>query len=127
MACCECGQHWDSFRLFNGGIQALEEGEDLHELTERAKDKKERRATNKLLKDADVSGRATPNSDTEVRSRKVKKGKGKMNAPDYEPTPGAKRKCGLKSMSVTPSVHDDDDDERDMVRVIFILQGATEP
>jgi len=116
------GQRRRNVVSYNDGLSdeqwaiALEEGEDLHELTERAKDKKDRRATNKLLKDTDVSGRATPNSDTEVRSRKVKKGKGKMNAPDYEPTPGAKRKRGLKSMSVTPSVHDDDDEERDMKR-----------
>jgi ATP-dependent helicase STH1/SNF2 len=39
-----------------------------------------------------------------------------MTANDYD-TPGVagKRKRGMKSMSVTPSVIDDDDEERDMV------------
>ena len=95
----------------------MEEGEDLQELSERAKDKKERRATNKFLKDAEMSGRGTPASDTDSRGRKGKKGKGKMNAPDYEPitAPGNKRKRGVKSMSVTPSVNDEDEDDRDQV------------
>jgi len=118
------GQRRRNVVSYNDGLSdeqwaiALEEGEDLQELTERAKDKKDRRANNKLLKDADASGRATPISDVEGRGRKGKKGKGKMNAPDYEPALpiGAKRKRGLKSMSVTPSANDDDDDERDQKR-----------
>ena len=78
--------------------------------------KKTDEATNKLLKDAEASGRGTPISDTDSRGRKGKKGKSKMNAVDYDPSPvGGKRKRGLKSMSVTPSVNDDDDDDRDSV------------
>ncbi|KIL56570.1 hypothetical protein M378DRAFT_16974 [Amanita muscaria Koide BX008] len=38
----------------------LEEGEDLQELSERAREKKERRATNKLLKEAEASSRPQP-------------------------------------------------------------------
>jgi ATP-dependent helicase STH1/SNF2 len=90
--------------------QALEEGEDLEELTDRAR----RRGTNKLLRDAEASGRGTPVSDSDSRARKVKKGKSRMNAPD-EPSLGNKRKRGVKSMSVTPSVNEDDEDDRQMV------------
>jgi|ERR1700722_17588773 len=97
--------------------QALEDGEDLQELVERTRDKKDRRVINKLLRETETSGRGTPISDTESRGRKGKKGKGKMNAPDYEPVlpAGSKRKRGGKSLSVTPSVNDDDDDDRDQV------------
>lgn len=93
----------------------MEDGEDLQELVDRARGKKERRAANKLLKDTDTPGRNTPASDVGV-GRKGKKGKGKMTANDYD-TPGAsgKRKRGMKSMSVTPSVIDDEEEERDMV------------
>ncbi|KAG1758019.1 P-loop containing nucleoside triphosphate hydrolase protein [Suillus lakei] len=45
-----------------------------------------------------------------------KKGRGKMAANDYDTSVAGKRKCGMKSMSVTPSVIDDDDEERDMKR-----------
>lgn len=68
---------------------------------------------NKLLKDAEISGRGTPASDTDSRGRKGKKGKGRMNAPDFDsvgPTAG-KRKRAVKSTSVTPSINDDDDDD----------------
>ena len=93
----------------------MEDGEDLQELVDRACGKKERHAANKLLKETDTPGRSTPASEVGV-GRKGKKGKGKMTANDYD-TPGVagKRKRGMKSMSVTPSVIDDDDDERDMV------------
>jgi ATP-dependent helicase STH1/SNF2 len=97
--------------------QALEEGEDLQELAERARDKKDRRAMNKLLRETETSGRGTPISDTESRGRKGKKGKNKMNAPDYEPVVpiGNKRKRGVKSLSVTPSINEEDDEDRDQV------------
>lgn len=86
----------------------------MQELVDRARGKKERRAANKLLKDSDTPGRGTPTSD--VGGRRGKKGKGKMAANDYDtPTLSGKRKRGMKSMSVTPSVNDDDDEERDMV------------
>lgn len=90
-------------------IQALEEGEDIQELSERAKDKKERRAHNKLLKED--SARNTPSSDVVVdgRGRKPKKGKAKAN--DYESGTGSsKRKRGIKSLSASPDADDDDDD-----------------
>ncbi|KAG1765996.1 SNF2 family N-terminal domain-containing protein [Suillus placidus] len=95
---------------------AVEDGEDLQELVDRTRGKKERRAANKLLKEIDTPGRSTPASDVGV-GRKKKKGKGKMTANDYD-TPGVagRRKRGMKSMSVTPSVIDDDDEERDMKR-----------
>jgi len=97
---------------------ALEDGEDLDEFAVRSRDKKDKRITNKLLKDASASGRATPISDTDSRGRKNnKKGKSKMNIPDYEPSPtSGKRKRGMQSMSVTPSVIDNDDDDRDSKR-----------
>lgn len=106
-------------------FQALEDGEDLQELAERARDKKDRRATNKLLRDTETSGRGTPISDTESRGRKSKKGKSKMNAPDFDPalSVGSKRKRGVKSLSVTPSINDDDDEEHDPVSFIFSVSG----
>jgi hypothetical protein len=39
-----------------------------------------------------------------------------MAANDYDtPAVSGKRKRGMKSLSVTPSINEDDDDERDMV------------
>jgi ATP-dependent helicase STH1/SNF2 len=89
----------------------LEDGEDLQELSERTKEKKERRLNNKLLKEAEASARGTPVSD-DSRGRKVKKGKNKVE--DY--SLGSKRKRGQKSMSVTPSIAEDEDDDHDPVR-----------
>jgi ATP-dependent helicase STH1/SNF2 len=84
----------------------LEDGEDIEELAERTRDKKERRMQNKLLREE--SARGTPVSEGgDPRGRK-KKGKAKAN--DYDTLPaGSKRKRGLKSE--TPSMIDDDDDE----------------
>ena len=94
--------------------QALEEGEDLQELTDRARERKDRRVANKLLKDVEVSRRGTPISDVDTtRGRKGKKGKGK--AADYEHNAGSKRKRGIKSTSATPSVNGDDEEEPDQV------------
>ncbi|KAH7926188.1 hypothetical protein BV22DRAFT_1033109 [Leucogyrophana mollusca] len=95
---------------------AVEDGEDLQELADRARGKKERRAANKLLKDVDTPGRSTPASESESRGRKGKKGKAKMAAPDFESMPTGKRKRGVKSVSVTPSLNEEDDDERDTKR-----------
>jgi ATP-dependent helicase STH1/SNF2 len=94
----------------------------LQELAERARGKKDRRATNKLLREAEASGSGTPFSDTESRGRKGKKGKNKLNA-DYEPplAVGNKRKRGLKSMSVTPSINDEDDEDREQVSTQIII------
>lgn len=94
----------------------MEEGEDLQELTDRARERKDRRITNKLFKDAEMSHRGTPVSDVDTtRGRKGKKGKGK--AADYEPNAGSKRKRGMKSLSVTPSVNGDDEEEPDQVSI----------
>ncbi|CDO74808.1 hypothetical protein BN946_scf185001.g56 [Trametes cinnabarina] len=92
---------------------ALEEGEDLQELSERAREKKERRATNKLLKQTESNGSPVPDFET-PRSRKSKKGKGKAELD--VPASGKRKRGGGKSTSMTPSVVEDDDDERDAKR-----------
>ncbi|KAJ8091396.1 ATP-dependent DNA helicase Snf21 [Marasmius tenuissimus] len=100
---------------------ALEDGEDLEEVSQAKRDRKDRRAANKLLRDAEASGRGTPVSEDSVpissgRGRK-KKGKGKSSVEESPAIIGGKRKRGMKSMSVTPSVADEDeDDERDQKR-----------
>ncbi|KAF7367428.1 Chromatin structure-remodeling complex subunit snf21 [Mycena sanguinolenta] len=107
------GQRRRNVVSYNDGLDdetwamALEDGEDLEELAERTR----KRGTNKLLRDAEASGRGTPISDTDSRARKAKKGKSRM-APDYEPALGSKRKRAVKSISATPSVNEDDDDDR---------------
>ncbi|KAJ7171766.1 SNF2-family ATP dependent chromatin remodeling factor snf21 [Mycena crocata] len=107
------GQRRRNVVSYNDGLDdetwamALEDGEDLEELADRSR----KRGTNKLLRDAEASGRGTPVSDSDSRARKAKKGKSRM-APDYEPALGSKRKRGVKSMSVTPSVNEDDDEDR---------------
>ncbi|KAL0581366.1 ATP-dependent DNA helicase Snf21 [Marasmius crinis-equi] len=100
---------------------ALEDGEDIVELSQQKRDRKERRAANKLLREAEASGRGTPVSEDSIpvssgRGRK-KKGKGKSAVEDSPAIVSGKRKRGMKSMSVTPSIADDDeDDERDIKR-----------
>ncbi|KAF8499112.1 SNF2 family N-terminal domain-containing protein [Russula emetica] len=88
---------------------ALEEGEDIQQLSEQARLKQARRAA-KL-----ESGTGTPLS--EGGRGRGRKGKARVNEGDFEPANG-KRKRGMnnKSMSVTPSVMDDDEDDRDMKR-----------
>ncbi|KAI0932898.1 hypothetical protein AcW1_000117 [Taiwanofungus camphoratus] len=94
---------------------ALEEGEDPRELSERTRDKKDRRATNRLIKEAENLGPPATEADT-PRSRKGRKGKGK-GVENLDVTPaGSKRKRGMKSMSVTPSIQEEDDDDRDTKR-----------
>lgn len=99
-------------------VQALEEGEDLQELTERTREKKERRLNNKLLKEAEASARGTPVSDIDSRSRKSKKGKNKVD----DAGAGSKRKRGHKSMSVTPSIADDEEDDHESVRALLFTR-----
>ncbi|KAJ7039111.1 hypothetical protein C8F04DRAFT_1179081 [Mycena alexandri] len=109
------GQRRRNVVSYNDGLSdeawamALEDGEDLEELADRSR---KQRGTNKLLRDAEASGRGTPVSDSDSRARKGKKGKSRMSAPDYEPSLGSKRERGVKSMSVTPSVNEDDDEDR---------------
>ncbi|PIL29895.1 hypothetical protein GSI_07805 [Ganoderma sinense ZZ0214-1] len=101
---------------------ALEEGEDIQELSERAREKKERRAQNKLLKEVESVGSPGPELDTPRGGRKNnKKGKGKVAAADFDigtPVGNSKRKRGNgKSTSMTPSLVDvDEDEERDTKR-----------
>ncbi|KAF9808693.1 hypothetical protein IEO21_07780 [Rhodonia placenta] len=89
---------------------ALEDGEDIQELAERARERNARRGATKSLKDIDSLG--SPAAEIETpRGRKGRKGKGKAAA-DIDSTPAnGKRKRGVKAMSVTPSIQDDDDDE----------------
>jgi len=114
------GQRRRNIVSYNDGLSddawamALEEGEDLHELSERAREKKERRMVTKLMKDAESSARATPASDIDSRGRKGRKGKAK--ATDFELPASGKRKRGNKSMSVTPSIAEDDDDDHESKR-----------
>ncbi|KAF7306400.1 hypothetical protein MIND_00431200 [Mycena indigotica] len=85
---------------------ALEDGEDLEELADRAR----RRAATRPLE----SGRGTPVSDSDSRGRKGRKGKGRNT--DYEPVIlSGKRKRGGNSVSVTPSIADLDDDDDDRI------------
>ncbi|KAH9994378.1 P-loop containing nucleoside triphosphate hydrolase protein [Russula vinacea] len=88
---------------------ALEEGEDIQQLSEQARLKQARR-TAKL-----ESGTGTPMS--EGGRGRGRKGKARVNEVDFEPVNG-KRKRGLNnnSMSVTPSVMDEEEDDRDMKR-----------
>ncbi|KAJ7785661.1 SNF2-family ATP dependent chromatin remodeling factor snf21 [Mycena metata] len=107
------GQRRRNVVSYNDGLSdeawamALEDGEDLEELADRSR---KQRGTNKLLRDAEASGRGTPVSDSDSRARKGKKGKSRMSAPDYEL--GSKRKRAVKSLSVTPSANEDDDEDR---------------
>ena len=100
----------------------MEEGEDIQELSERAREKKERRVQNKLLKEAETVDSPGPDLDTPRGGRKNKKGKGKIPAADFDvgtPASSSKRKRGGgKSTSMTPSLIDDDDDERDTVSLV---------
>ncbi|KAJ8520347.1 hypothetical protein ONZ45_g2821 [Pleurotus djamor] len=93
---------------------ALEEGEDIAEVAERERGRKDRRVTNKLLKDAEASGRGTPISDAGSRGGRGRKGKAKASQ-DFEPVSGKRKRSG-KAMSVTPSVQDEDEDDRDQKR-----------
>jgi len=93
----------------------LEEGEDIQQLAERNREKKERRTTSKLIREVE-SGTGTPIS--EGGRGRGRKGKAKMVEPDFEPVVNGKRKRGMKSLSVTPSVQEDDDEGRDSVSCI---------
>ena len=85
-------------------------------MSERTREKKERRVATKLIKDTESSARATPASDIDSRGRKGRKGKAK--AMDYELPISGKRKRGNKSTSVTPSIADDDDDDHESVSCV---------
>ena len=77
----------NTFFFFNLYSQALENREDIEELSECFKDKK---VQHELLKENDTSGRGTPASELDGRGHKPKKGKAKVD--DYENSSGSKRK-----------------------------------
>ncbi|KAF7437300.1 hypothetical protein PC9H_004139 [Pleurotus ostreatus] len=113
------GQRRRNVVSYNDGLDddtwamALEDGEDLQELSERTREKR----SNKLLRDPDTSARGTPASDIDSRGKRGRKGKTKAVQNDYELPAGGKRKRGPgKAMSVTPSVQDEDEDDRDQKR-----------
>ncbi|KAH9964520.1 SNF2 family N-terminal domain-containing protein [Russula dissimulans] len=87
---------------------AVEEGEDIQQLSEQARLKQARRAA-KL-----ESGTGTPLS--EGGRGRGRKGKAKVNEVDFELANGKRKRGVNKSMSVTPSVMDDDEDDRDVKR-----------
>lgn len=78
---------------------------------------------NKLLRDNEPSGRGTPASEaTDGRGRKgKKKGAPPKAVVEYELPAGSKRKRGIKSNSLTPSLVDDEDDEPEVVSISFII------
>ena len=93
---------------------AVGEGEDLQELANRMRGKKEWWATNKLIKESEMLGRGTSTSETDAHGREAREGKAKMA--DYEtPTAAGKRKHGMKLMSVTPLTNGEDEEDRDSV------------
>ncbi|EKM60438.1 uncharacterized protein PHACADRAFT_179732 [Phanerochaete carnosa HHB-10118-sp] len=92
---------------------ALEEGEDIQELSERARAQKDKRAANKLLKEVD--SRNSPAFDDTPRGRKAKKGKAKVIDIPFDTPSNGKRKRG-KAMSVSPSVDGDEPEDRDPKR-----------
>ncbi len=97
--------------------QALEDGEDIQELSERAREKKDKRAANKLIRESESRNSPALVETETPRGRKGKKGKGKLVDPPFDTgsASGKRKRGGLKSMSVTPSINDDDDEERDTV------------
>ncbi|KAI0693670.1 SNF2 family N-terminal domain-containing protein [Cytidiella melzeri] len=115
------GQRRRTVVNYNDGLSddqwamALEDGEDLQELSEKARAHKERRATNKMPKDVD--SRNSPAFDEDGgRGRKVKKGKLKMVDALYDGiSSNGKRKRG-KAMSITPSLNGEEEEERDTKR-----------
>ncbi|KAI5119788.1 hypothetical protein M0805_006586 [Coniferiporia weirii] len=95
---------------------ALEGEEDIQEVIEKTREKSQRRAASKLLRDSE--GQSSRNSPAveETRGRK-KKGRPPKNVEaEYEPLVNGKRKRGNKAASVTPSVIEDDDESRDSKR-----------
>ncbi|KAF9234947.1 SNF2 family N-terminal domain-containing protein [Melanogaster broomeanus] len=118
------GQRRRNVVNYNDGLSdeqwamAVEDGEDLQELADKARGKKDRRVATKLIKESETPGRSTPaGSETDGRGRKGRKGKAKMAVNDYDPPAAAgKRKRGMKAMSVTPSVNEEEEDDRDSKR-----------
>ena len=84
---------------------ALEEEEDIQELSEPVRDKKERCVQNKLAKEKSVQNMPLSDVMVDGHGRKPKQSKAKVN--NHEPPTGSK--CGgVKSMLATPDAEDDD-------------------
>lgn len=95
--------------------QALEGEEDIEDVIEKNREKTQRRAANKLVRESEQSSRNSPAGE-DGRGRKGKKGKKAAIEPELEPLLlNGKRKRGGKAISVTPSINDDDDEPRDSV------------
>lgn len=100
----------------------MEDGEDIQELSERNRERKDKRAANKLVREAESRGSPALEVETPRGGRKTtKKGKAKAD-PVFDATPlsGKRKRGGMKSMSVTPSINnDEDDEERDFVSFVI--------
>ena len=88
----------------------MEEGEDVQELSERARASKDKRAQNKPLKEVD-SRNSPAFEETSHGSRKAKKGKNKAVVEVPFDTPSNKRKRGT-AMSVAPSIDEEEPEDR---------------
>ncbi|KAI0825398.1 SNF2 family N-terminal domain-containing protein [Trametes gibbosa] len=93
---------------------ALEDGDDIQELSERAREKKERRATTKLVKQTESVGSPVPEFETPRNRKSAKKGKAKAELD--VPASTKRKRGGGKSTSMTPSFIEEDDEERDAKR-----------
>ena len=103
-------------------LQALEGEEDLQEVIERSREKANRRAASKILRDSDAQSSRNSPAVEETRGRK-KKGRPPKNPVeiDFDLPINGKRKRAGKAASVTPSIVDDDDDSRDSVLILFYV------
>ena len=105
--------------------RALEDDEDLDEVIAKARDKNQRRAANKLLRESE--GQSSRNSPAVEEPKRKKKGRPPKNpVEDYEPISNGKRKRPGKAASVTPSVVGDDDESRDAVRTLQVSHFLTD-
>ncbi|KAH9938975.1 P-loop containing nucleoside triphosphate hydrolase protein [Epithele typhae] len=85
---------------------AVEDGEDIQELSERAREKKDRRAATKAVRETESN---SPAPDFETPRGRKKKGKGKASELDVLTPASTKRKRG-GGKSTTPLLEEDDDD-----------------
>lgn len=98
--------------------RALEDDEDIDDVIAKARDRNQRRAANKLLRESE--GQSSRNSPAVEEPKRKKKGRPPKNpVEEYEPISNGKRKRGGKAPSVTPSIAGDDDEARDSVCVVY--------
>ena len=97
----------------------MENEEDIQDVLEKSREKVQRRAASKIMRDSEgQSSRNSPVIEEPVPKGRKKKGRPPKNAvePEYDTPVNGKRKRGGKAVSVTPSLNGDDED-RDAVRV----------